>query len=70
MPTNANAGTYDTAKQSFTVSELMERWSCTYTEVLKAIHEKRLAYFVVGARRYRVTLAEVERFERDNGRAA
>jgi hypothetical protein len=49
---------------TFTVYDLMARWSCSYSEVLKAIREKRLAVFVVGARRYRVTLAEVERFER------
>jgi excisionase family DNA binding protein len=50
--------------QTLTIKDLMQRWSCSYTEVLTAIHEKRLGAFKVGKRIYRVTLAEVERFER------
>jgi excisionase family DNA binding protein len=50
--------------QTLTVTELTARWKCRRKTVLEAIHDGRLLAFRVGKRVYRVTLAEVERFER------
>ncbi len=47
-----------------TVDELAARWRCTRRIVLEAVHAGKLRAFKVGKRRYRVTLAEVERYER------
>lgn len=61
---NENAASYDTAQpQTFTVNDLMARWNCPRKRILEAIHEGRLTAFRVGKRIYRVTIAEVERFE-------
>jgi excisionase family DNA binding protein len=57
-PKNENAEPH-----ALTVNELMSRWQCPRKKVLEAIHEGRLAAFRVGRRVYRVTVAEVERFE-------
>lgn len=46
-----------------TVSELCARWKCTRKTVTDAIHAGRLKAFRLGQRAYRISLAEVERFE-------
>lgn len=51
-------------QMTFTVSELCERWGCERRTVWDAIHSGRLKAFRPGKRVYRVTLAEVERYER------
>jgi hypothetical protein len=60
----------DSTIQIFTVNDLMSRWKCHRQVVLDAIHEKRLSAFRVGKRIFRVTLAEVERFESEQARGA
>lgn len=57
MPRNDNA-------ETLTVTELTRRWRCDGKRIYEAIHEGRLTAFRVGKRAYRVTIAEVERFER------
>ena len=47
-----------------TVTELCTRWKCTRNTVLDAIKDGRLRAFNLGVRAYRVSLLEVERFER------
>lgn len=47
----------------FTVKELAVRWRTTRHVVLDAIHEGRLHAFQPGGRNFRVSKAEVARFE-------
>lgn len=56
MGANDNAAVY-------TVSELAAHWKCSRNTVLDAIKTGRLAAFRIGERSYRVTRAEVERYE-------
>ena len=65
MPSNGNS---EVEPNTLTVNDLMARWKCPRKRILEAIHDKRLAAFKVGRRVFRVTIAEVERFE--NARAA
>ena len=46
----------------FTVADLMARWKCRERAVYAPIKEKRLKAFTIGGQ-YRVTLAEVKRYE-------
>ena len=46
----------------FTVAELMARWKCKARAVYAPIKYERLKAFTVGGQ-YRVTLAEVKRYE-------
>lgn len=64
MPKNDNAVSYDTP-QTLTVNDLITRWGVDRKRILEAIREGRLTAFRVGRRVYRVTLAEVERFEKN-----
>ncbi len=50
-------------KPVLTVNDLCERWGCTRKSVLEAIHEGRLRAFKVGKRVYRVSFAELVRYE-------
>lgn len=54
---------YDPAEPVLTVNDLMVRWKCTRKIILAAIAENRLAAFKVGTRVFRVTVAEVMRYE-------
>lgn len=69
MTTNDNKPT-DTipppAEPVFTITELMKRWKCTRKSILDAIHRGELEAFKIGVRTHRVTLAEVQRFEREH----
>ena len=56
--------------QVFTVTELMARWKAARKTVLALIHEERLRAFRLGERAYRVTLAEVLRYEAEHVKAA
>jgi hypothetical protein len=51
----------------FTITELMKRWKCTRKSILDAVHRGELEVFKIGSRTYRVTLAEVLRFEKESG---
>lgn len=46
-----------------TIVELCARWKCSPKTVYEAIDEKRLHVFRIGKRAFRVTLAEVIRYE-------
>ncbi len=50
----------------FTVAELAERWKCKARAVYAPIRAERLKAFTVGGQ-YRVTLAEVKRYEGEEG---
>lgn len=52
----------------FTVDELAVRWSMHRQTIMAAIHAGRLKAFKPSERHYRVTRAEVERFEAENVR--
>lgn len=54
----------------FTIDELAERWRCQRNTVAAAIRAGRLQAFKVNARRYRISAAEVERFEHANATKA
>ena len=54
----------DNVNSVLTVTDLMERWSCTRHTVLALINTGKLAAFKLGARVYRVRLDEVERYEK------
>ena len=56
----------DNTKAFFTVDELAERWRCQRNTVTAAIKAGRLAAFKVNQRHYRISVAEVERYERAN----
>jgi excisionase family DNA binding protein len=47
----------------FTVTELAAKWKCSRRSVLEAIREGRLAAFCIGKRAFRVSRAEVLRYE-------
>lgn len=47
----------------FSVSQIADRWSTSPKTVYEAIHAGRLRAFRPNERGYRVTLAELERFE-------
>ena len=53
----------NTTPDTFTVSTLMQRWSCDRNTILTAIHEKRLKAFKLGKRAYRISRDEVLRYE-------
>lgn len=55
------------AGQALTVRHLMARWQTARNEVIRAINDGRLKAFKLGARKYRVTLDEVIRFESQAG---
>src|SRR5262245_56004292 len=60
----------DNTEQVLTISELMRRWKCARKSVCEAIHRGDLRAFRIGKGRnaaYRVTLAEVERYENTKG---
>ena len=50
----------------FTVADLMARWKCKARAVYARIKSERLKAFTVGGQ-YRVTLAEVMRYEGEEG---
>ena len=54
----------NTNTQTFTVDDLAERWRCTRKTVTDAIHEGKLVAFKVGKRAYRISIDEVQRFEK------
>jgi excisionase family DNA binding protein len=56
-------GANDNRTAVYTVSELAAHWKCSRNTVLDAIRSGRLAAFRIGERSYRVTRAEVERYE-------
>lgn len=68
MSANEN-GTYDPTAPVLTVRDLMARWKCTRKSVLEAIHAHGLAAFRIGKRAFRVTLAEVMRYEQTRSAA-
>ncbi len=51
-----------------TVTDLAARWRCTRKSVLARIHAGDLHAFRIGMRAFRISLAEVQRYE--EGRAA
>ncbi len=51
-----------TEPSCFTVAELAARWKCKPRAVYAPIHAERLKAFTVGGQ-YRITLAEVKRYE-------
>ncbi len=55
---------------ALTVSQLMERWSCSRKVLLARIHAGKLAAFRIGDRVYRVSMTEVLRVEAGNEQAA
>lgn len=50
-------------QSALTVSDLMKRWKCSRKLILEAIHGGRLHAFRIGERSYRVSMAEVTRYE-------
>lgn len=48
----------------FTVAQLAKRWSCARRSVLQLIHNGQLQAFKVGERAFRITIAEIERVEK------
>ncbi len=50
-------------ERTYTVKQLMERWTCSRKTVLDMIHNGQLATFKLGSRAHRVTDAEVRRIE-------
>jgi excisionase family DNA binding protein len=56
--------------QVLTVADIEKRWKCNRRTVYDLIKSGKLVAFTPGARTYRVTLEEVQRYERKNGRAA
>ncbi len=50
----------------FTIDELAARWRCQRNTVAAAIRSGRLQAFKVNERRYRISAAEVVRFENAN----
>jgi excisionase family DNA binding protein len=63
MTTNDNT-------QVLTVADLERRWKCSRRTVYDLIKSGKLVAFTPGQRTYRVTLEEVQRYERAKGRAA
>jgi excisionase family DNA binding protein len=56
----------DNSKAFFTIDELAARWGCQRNTVAAAIKAGRLRAFKVNARRYRISAAEVARYELAN----
>jgi excisionase family DNA binding protein len=53
----------ETTPPVLTIADIMARWRCGRRAVLERIHEGKLRAWHVG-RAWRVSLAELERFER------
>lgn len=53
----------NTNRVFYTVDELAERWRCTRRSIVDKIKNGEMAAFKLGKRRYRITVAEVERIE-------
>lgn len=54
----------------FTIAELVARWKTSRRSLYDAIAAGALRPFTIGRRVYRVTLEEVQRFERERARGA
>jgi excisionase family DNA binding protein len=56
----------DNAEQVLTVSDIERRWKCNRKTVYDAIKSGALGAFKPGDRVYRVTMDEVQRYEREH----
>lgn len=56
-------------REVLTVAQIAERWGCDPKGIRKLITDGKLVGFRIGARKFRVTLDELLRYERE-GKAA
>lgn len=59
-----------TEPESLRVTQLMKRWRCDRNVILKLIKAEKLKAFKLGTRMFRVSMAEVLRFEQSGGAVA